>query len=72
MQPFVPIAQDLWNEMKQAFANISMPLAAHQAAMTIFAQVEREAAERAMRARPAPEGLKVVSGDGASGDAAAS
>jgi len=45
-QDMPPIDRDLWQAMQQAFANISMPLAAHQQIQQIMQGVERQAAQR--------------------------
>jgi len=41
-----PIDRDLWQAMQQAFANISMPLPAHQQVQQIMQGIEQEAAKR--------------------------
>jgi hypothetical protein len=59
-QDMPPIDRDLWQAMTQAFANISMPLSAHQQVQQIMQGVEQQAAQRksqrdAAQAKPEPK-----------------
>lgn len=56
-QEMPPIDRDLWQAMQQAFANVSMPLQAHQQVQQIMQGVEQQAAQRkAQTANPATQG----------------
>ncbi len=50
--PFAPVAdRELWEAMTRAFADVPMSLGAHQQVQQIMANVQREAAMRAARAK---------------------
>jgi hypothetical protein len=55
-QEMPPIDRDLWQAMQQAFANVSMPLQAHQQIQQIMQGVEQQAAQRkAQKAQETPK-----------------
>jgi len=52
---FAPLDEAAYNAMLQAFAQISMPLTAHQQVQQIMQAAERESAARAQAKRAADE-----------------
>jgi hypothetical protein len=52
---YAPPDEELWRNMSQAFANISMPAQAHQQVQAIMQQVEREAKQRAVKKAAEPK-----------------
>lgn len=50
-QNYVPPDRELWEAMAKGFAELSMPLNAHQAIQNIMANVQQEARAREARAK---------------------
>lgn len=64
-QPYAAPDADLWRQMKDAFATLSMPLSAHHQVQQILQNVEQQARVKAAQAeserkakQPAPEKKK--------------
>lgn len=50
--PYAPPDQELWGVMAKAFEDLPMSMTAHSQIQQIMANVQREAAARAARAKP--------------------